>query len=109
MASGGGISGDIRRRLAVKMVLQFVDVLGGGTGVQDGGFGVICGDRSRRRRLLSFWSIVGVGIGGGAGAEDGSVRLVYSYYGKPGWSHYKKNNHSSLHFSTDQPLGWYYS
>lgn len=53
--------------------------------VLDSGSGVICGGGSGRRRLLSLRSIVGVGVGGSAGAEGVSVRLVYAYRCKSSW------------------------
>ena len=46
---------------------------------------VICGGGSGRRRLLSLRSIVGVGVGGSAGAEGVSVRLVYADRCKSCW------------------------
>ncbi|KAG2599493.1 hypothetical protein PVAP13_5KG440942 [Panicum virgatum] len=58
------------------VLLQGVDVHDG-----DDSGSICAGGSVRRMVILSLWSCFGVGAAVGAGVDDGSERLVYSYHG----------------------------
>ena len=81
-AFDGGVSGEGYRSIPVK-TLWLLFVLLQGVDVHDGddSDGICAGGSVRRMVILSLWSCFGVGAAVGAGVDDGSERLVYSYHG----------------------------
>jgi len=84
-AFDGGVSGEGYRSIPVKMLWlhRLLFVLLQGVDVHDGddSDGICAGGSVRRMVILSLWSCFGVGAAVGAGVDDGSERLVYSYHG----------------------------
>ena len=77
-----GVSGEGYRSILVKTLwLLFVPLQGVDVHDGDDSDGICAGGSVRRMVILSLWSCFGVGAAVGAGVDDGSERLVYSYHG----------------------------